>query len=137
MIHKIVFAARNLTSNAGLFLLLENAKANGIFDLINTGLVFDHPSTNKIKMNHIKTMLCGHFIGIDRLERIKLLQGDPLVEAFGISVKEPETVSRFLGNFNFKTTQMMLEECYATRHQFQSFQKVACQKQVKIHHHRY
>ena len=137
MIHNIVFAARNLTSNAGLFLLLENAKANGIFDLINNGLIFDHQSTNKIKMNHIKTMLCGHFIGIDRLERIKLLQGDPLVEAFGISVKEPETVSRFLGNFNFKTTQMILEECYATRHKFQGFQKVACQKQVKIHHHRY
>jgi len=137
VIHKIVFEARNLTSNAGLFLLLENAKANGIFDLINTGLIFDRPSTNKIKMNHIKTMLCGHFIGIDRLERIKLLQGDPLVEAFGISVKEPETVSRFLGNFNFKTTQMMLEECYATRHKFQGFQKVAFQKQVKIHHHRY
>ncbi len=107
MIHKIVFAARNLTSNAGLFLLLENAKANGIFNLINSGLVFDRPSTNKIKMNHIKTMLCGHFIGIDRLERIKLLQGDPLVEAFEISVKEPETVSRFLGNFNHKTTQML------------------------------
>ncbi|MDF1520733.1 MAG: IS1380 family transposase [Brevefilum sp.] len=107
MIHKIVFAARNLTSNAGLFLLLENAKANGILDLINTGLVFDRPSTNKIKMNHIKTMLCGHYIGIDRLERIKLLQGDPLVEAFGISVKEPETVSRFLGNFSYKTTQML------------------------------
>jgi len=107
VIHKIVFAARNLTSNAGLYLLLENAKANGIFDLINTSLVFDHPSTNKIKMNHIKTMLCGHYIGIDRLERIKLLQGDPLVEAFGISVKEPETVSRFLGNFSYKTTQML------------------------------
>jgi len=57
--------------------------------------VFDHPSTNKIKMNHIKTMFCGHFMVIDRLERIKLLQGDSLVEAFGISVKEPETVSRF------------------------------------------
>jgi hypothetical protein len=107
VIQKIVFAARNLTSNAGLFLLLENAKANGIFNLINTGLVFDRPSTNKIKMNHIKTMLCGHYIGIDRLERIKLLQGDPLVEAFEISVKEPETVSRFLGNFNHKTTQML------------------------------
>jgi hypothetical protein len=63
VIHKIVFADRNLTSNAGLFLLLENAKANEIFDLINTGLVFDHPSTNKIQMNLIKTMLCGHFIG--------------------------------------------------------------------------
>ena len=106
MINKIDFAAKNLTSNAGLFLLLENAKTNGIFELIDADLVFDNESTNKIKMNHVKTMLCGHFIGIDKLERLKLLQGDPLVNEFDISVKEPETVSRFLGNFTYKTTQM-------------------------------
>ena len=68
MISKIDFNARNLTSNTGLFLLLENAKSNGIFDLIEKDLVFDQNSTNKIKMNHIKTMLCGHFIGVDKLE---------------------------------------------------------------------
>ena len=96
VINKIDFTTRNLTSNAGLFLLLENAKANGIFELIDKDLVFDNESTNKIKMNHVKTLLCGHFIGIDKLERLKLLQGDPLVNEFGISVKEPETVSRFL-----------------------------------------
>lgn len=33
MINKIDFTAKNLTSNAGLFLLLENAKSNEIFDL--------------------------------------------------------------------------------------------------------
>jgi hypothetical protein len=104
-----------------LFLLLENAKANGILDLINSGHVFDRPSTNEIKMNHIKTMLCGHYIGMDRLERIKLLQGNPLVEAFEISVKEPETVSWLLGNFNHKTPQMLLEERCAKLHQFQGF----------------
>ena len=109
MINKIDFAAKNLTSNAGLFLLLENAKTNGIFELIDTDLVFDNESTNKIKMNHIKTMLCGHFIGIEKLERLKLLQGDPLISEFDISVKEPETVSRFLGNFSYKTTQMFRE----------------------------
>ena len=106
MINKIDFTAKNLTSNAGLFLLLENAKSNEIFDLVEDDLVFDNDSTNKIKMNHIKTMICGHFIGIDKLERLKLLQNDPLVNEFDISVKEPETVSRFLGNFTFKTTQM-------------------------------
>ena len=106
MVNKIDFKAKNLTSNAGLFLLLENAKSNGIFDLIENDLVFDNESTNKIKMNHIKTMLCGHFIGIDKLERLKLLQNDPLITEFDISVKQPETVSRFLGNFTFKTTQM-------------------------------
>ncbi|EAT7954805.1 hypothetical protein E2Y46_25805 [Salmonella enterica] len=82
MINKIDFKAKNLTSNAGLFLLLENAKSNGIFDFIENDLVFDNDSTNKIKMNHIKTMLCGHFIGIDKLERLKLLQNDPLVNEF-------------------------------------------------------
>jgi hypothetical protein len=61
VIHKIDFTAKNLTSNAGLYLLLENAKTNGIFELIDNDLVFDNESTNKIKMNHIKTMLhpCG------------------------------------------------------------------------------
>ena len=106
MVNKIDFKAKNLTSNAGLFLLLENAKNNGIFELIEKNLVFDNESTNKIKMNHIKTMLCGHFIGIDKLERLKLLQSDPLITEFDISVKQPETVSRFLGNFTFKTIQM-------------------------------
>lgn len=106
MVNKIDFKAKNLTSNAGIFLLLENAKNNGIFELIEKDLVFNNESTNKIKMNHIKTMLCGHFIGIDKLERLKLLQNDPLITEFDISVKQPETVSRFLGNFTFKTTQM-------------------------------
>lgn len=87
MINKIDFTAKNLTSNAGLFLLLENAKSNEIFDLVENDLVFDNDSTNKIKMNHIKTMICGHFIGIDKLERLKLLQNDPLVNEFDISVK--------------------------------------------------
>ena len=52
VINKIDFAARNLTSNAGLFLLLENAKANSIFELIDTDLVFDNESTNKLKMTN-------------------------------------------------------------------------------------
>ena len=109
MINKIEFSARNLTSNAGLLLLLEHANKNGIFDLIDHDLVFENASTNKVKMNHIKTMLCGNFIGIDKLERLKLLQSDPLVNEFAISIKEPETVSRFLGNFSYKTTQMLRE----------------------------
>ena len=95
MINKIDFVAKNLTSNAGIFLLFENAKTNGVFELIDTDLVFDNESTNKIKMNHIKTMLCGHFIGIDKLERLKLLLGDPLINEFDISVKEPETGQDF------------------------------------------
>ena len=124
MINKIDFVAKNLTSNAGIFLLFENAKTNGIFELIDTDLVFDNESTNKIKMNHIKTMLCGHFIGIDKLERLKLLQGDPLINEFDISVKEPETVSRFLGNFTYKTTQMFREI------NFKVFKKLLCKSKL-------
>jgi len=45
MINKIDFTAKNLTSNAGLFLLLENAKSNGIFDLVENDLVFDNDSS--------------------------------------------------------------------------------------------
>lgn len=112
MINKIDSNAKNLTSDAELFLILENAKSNGIFELIENDLVFDNDSTNKIKMNHIKTMICGHFIGIDKLERLKLLQNDPLVNEFDISVKEPETVSRFLGNITFKTIQMLIYRIY-------------------------
>jgi hypothetical protein len=109
IINKIEFSTRNLTSNAGLFLLLAHANKKGVFDLIDQNLVFENASTNKIKMNHIKTMLCGNFIGIDKLERLKLLQSDPLVNVFNISIKEPETVSRFLRNFSYKTTHMLRE----------------------------
>jgi hypothetical protein len=109
MIDRIEFTARYLTSNAGLLLLLENTRKNGVFDWIDQELVFETRSTNQIKRNHIQTLLCGNFIGIDKLERLKLLQGDPLVREYSIAVKEPETVSRFLGNFNYKTTQMLRE----------------------------
>jgi len=109
VINKIEFSAKNLTSNAGLLLLLEHARRNGIFDLIDHDLDFENQLTNKIKMNHIKTMLCGNLIGIDKLERLKLLQSDPLINEFDIAIKEPETVSRFLGNFSYKTTQMLRE----------------------------
>jgi hypothetical protein len=66
--NKIEFYARNLTSNAGLFLLLERANKTGIFDLIDNDLVFENASINKIKINHIKPMLCGNFNRIDKLE---------------------------------------------------------------------
>ena len=62
-----------------VFFCSLNAKSNRILIFIENDLVFDNDSTNKIKMNHIKTMLCGRFIGIDKLERLKLLQNDPLV----------------------------------------------------------
>jgi len=51
MVNKIDFKAKNLTSNARIFLLLENAKNNGIFELIEKALVFENESTNKINRN--------------------------------------------------------------------------------------
>ena len=107
MVNKVEFSAKNLTSNAGLFLLFEYCKNNEIFDLISRDLVFDKDSTNKIKMNHIKTLMCGFFAGANKLERLKLLQSDPLIKEFDIQVREPETISRFAGEFSFKTTQML------------------------------
>jgi hypothetical protein len=47
------------------------------------------PSSGR-EMNYIKTMLCDSFIGIDKLERLKLLQSDPLINEFAISIEEPE-----------------------------------------------
>ena len=91
--------------------------SNGVIELIDTDLVFGNESTNKINMNHIKTMFCGHFIGMGKLEWHKLLQSDVLITEFDISVKEPETVSRFLGNFSYKNNSNV------RRHQFQSLQK--------------
>src|SRR4030042_432563 len=97
----------------------------GIFDLIENDLIFENASTNKIIMNHIKSMLCGNFIGIDKLERLKLLQSEPLINEFNISIKEPETVSRFLGNFSYKTTQMLREI------NFKVFKKLLRKKKLK------
>ena len=79
--------------------MLEHASKNGIFDLIDHDFIFDNASTNKIKINHLKIMLCGNFVGIDKLERLKLLQNDPLGYEFEISIKEPE------GEFDVKIYQ--------------------------------
>jgi hypothetical protein len=49
VINKIEFSAKNLTSNAGLFILLEHANKNGIFDLINHDLVFENDPATKLK----------------------------------------------------------------------------------------
>ena len=70
-------------------------------------------------------MLCGNFVGIDKLERLKLLQSDPLINEFAISIKEPETVSRFLGNFSYKTTHMLREV------NFKVFGKLLRKKKLK------
>jgi hypothetical protein len=55
------------------------------------GLIFETQSTNRIKINYIKTMLCGSSVGIDKLDRVKLLQSDPLINESEIALKESET----------------------------------------------
>ena len=85
-------------------MLPEHANKNWIFNLIDYDLVCDNISTNNIKVNHVKTIFCYSFIGIDELQRLKLMQRDHLINEFTISIKEPETVSIFLGNFSYKTT---------------------------------
>jgi hypothetical protein len=102
VLHKIEFSAKKLTINAGSFLLLVHGFKNGIFDVMDSDLVFDNATPNTIKINHIKTILRGKYVGIEKLERLKLLQSDPLVNEVSILIKEPETVSRFLGNFSYK-----------------------------------
>ncbi len=88
-------------------LLLTHTRDNGIFELIDPDLVFEAQSIKRIKINHIKNKLCGSLIGIDKLERLKRLQSDPVINEFDISVKEPETASRFQGNFSHNTTRML------------------------------
>ena len=107
MIDKVEFTAKNLTSNAGVLLLLNYTEQEKIFQDLNEMLFFENKSTEEIKMNHLKTLMCGGFVGVDKLERFMLLKNDPLIKECGIDVREPENIYRFLNNFSFKTTQML------------------------------
>jgi hypothetical protein len=64
MIDKIEFTAKNLTSNAGFLLLLNYTEEQRIFQAIDEMLVFDNKSTEAIKMNHLKTLICGGSVGV-------------------------------------------------------------------------
>jgi len=88
-------------------------------------LFFESKSTEAIKMNHLKTIMCGGFVGVDKLDRFKLLKADPLIEECGVYVREPENISRFLNNFSFKTTQMLREI------NFKTFKKLLKNKNLK------
>ena len=74
MIDKIEFTAKNLTSNAGVLLLLNYTEEQRIFQAIDEMLVFDNKRTEAIKMNQLKTLICGGFVGADKLERFLLLK---------------------------------------------------------------
>ena len=125
MINKVEFTAKNLTSNAGVLPLLNYTDEQGIFQDIDEMLVFDSKSTEEIKMNHLKALICGGFIGANKLERFLLLKSDPLIKECGINVREPENISRFLYNFSFKTTQMLRDI------NFRAFKRLLKKKKLK------
>ena len=114
MIDKIEFIAKNLTSKPGILLLLNYTNEQGIFQALDEILLFDNESTEDIKMNHLKTLICGGFVGVDKLDRFLLLKTDPPMKECGINVREPENISRFLYNFSFKTTQMLRDINFKT-----------------------
>lgn len=41
------------------------------------------------------------------LERMRLLYNDPLIYEMAVDVKSPETISRFLKNFDYRTTHQL------------------------------
>jgi hypothetical protein len=105
MLKKIVFNQKNLTSNAGILPLLNYTKDEGIFQLLDEMLTFENEYTEKIKMNHLKTLIVGGFIGVDKLDRFLQIKNDKLLESCGINVRNPENISRFLKCFDYRTTQ--------------------------------
>jgi len=107
MINDIQFTEKNLTSYAGILPLLNYTNDEGIFQVLDEMLKFESASTEKIKMNHLKSLICGGFIGLDRLDRFLQIRDDRLIKECGIEIRTPENISRFLGNFTFKTTQML------------------------------
>ena len=72
--------------NAGVLPLLNYTDEQGIFQDLDEMLVFDNKSIEEIKMNHLKTLICGGFIGANKLERFLLLKSDPLIKECGINV---------------------------------------------------
>ena len=79
MIDKVEFTAKNLTSNARVLLLLNYTEEQRIFQAIAERLVFDNKSTEAIKMNHLKTLICDGLVGADKLERFLLLIAEQLM----------------------------------------------------------
>lgn len=56
-------------------MLLEHAKSNGIFELIENDLVFDHDSTNKINLKYV--FLAAKIIKTVRYVIMKLSENYP------------------------------------------------------------
>lgn len=50
-----------------------------MFQAITEILVFNNESTEEIKMNHLKTLICGGLVGENKLERSLLLKAEQLM----------------------------------------------------------
>ena len=83
MIDKVEFTSKNLTSNVGVLLLPNYTEEQRIFQELDEILVFDNESAEEIKMNHLKTLICGDFVGADKLERFLLLKAEQVVNGEG------------------------------------------------------
>jgi len=125
MINEIQFTEKNLTSYAGVLPLLNYTNEEGIFQVLDEMLLFENASTEKIKMNHLKSLVCAGFIGLDRLDRFLQIREDRLIKECGIEIRTPENISRFLGNFSFKTTQMLRDA------NFKVFKKLLSKSKLK------
>jgi hypothetical protein len=68
-----------LLTIAGVLLLLNYTEEQRIFQELDEMLVFDNESTEAIKMNYLKTLICGGFVGADKLERSLLLKAEQLM----------------------------------------------------------
>jgi hypothetical protein len=106
MINSIRFNAKNLTSNAGVLPLLNYTTKSGVMQYFNER-IFEKDSIEQIKLNHIKTLLCAGFIGLKRLNQFEIMKNDPQYKELGIDIRSPEAISRFLKQFDFRTTQML------------------------------
>jgi len=65
-------------------LLLNYKEEQRIFQELDEILVFDNESTEAIKMNYLKTLICGGFVGADKLKRFLLLKADPLIKEWRV-----------------------------------------------------
>jgi Transposase DDE domain group 1 len=114
VINNVEFNAKNLTTYAGVLPLLNFAEDSGILKDFAEILQFGKESTNKIKDNHILTLLCGGFVGIDKLDRFEQMRADPIFGTLGINIRTPENISRFLQCFGFEQTQQVRDIVFKT-----------------------
>ena len=101
---------KNTTPYAGLYPVLKFTLDEVMQNVLNN-VSLEKKSMDDVKQKQILSCLSLAFIGADKLERAKLLQNDALLKnLFDLEVTNPENISRFLQEFDFRTTtQLELE----------------------------